>query len=144
MKFRLAESKDADWLFRLRNSKLREGQKLYTKESSARADKSCNGRLWVAEDPEFWNEPMGTIFYEKRGEDYFGIPWAITPELREKGVGRSMVEQAVKFFRGPFIAKILPENVASVRCAEHAGYRYRGMEDGFLIFRKGFLIEARE
>jgi len=135
MNFRLAEEKDADWLLRLRNSKLRNGQKPYTAKTSRDADLKCAGKLYIYED-DLWEQPAGTILLQERG-DYYGIPWAIAPELRGRGIGKEMVKRAVKEFKGPKIAKIRPDNIASVRCAEYAGYRYCGMDDnsGELIFK---------
>lgn len=88
-----------------------------------------NMRIWIAEE----DVPVGVVRYERRGDEVqVGI--AVAPEHRGRGLGTQLLrlsaERASEELAAPrLIALILPENVASIRAFERAGYRHAGTAD---------------
>ncbi|GAB4057433.1 GNAT family N-acetyltransferase [Uliginosibacterium sediminicola] len=79
-------------------------------------------RLWLAvEEGEVGGEVVGTVRADRAGEGWL-LSWTIAPEHRGKGCGKRMLAAALADLQGPFLARIKPGNVASIRIAESLGF----------------------
>lgn len=69
----------------------------------------------------FQDEEVGTIRLDIE-KPYSELSWTVASSARGRGIGTKMVERAVKFFERPLKAQIKPENLASIKIAETAGF----------------------
>jgi RimJ/RimL family protein N-acetyltransferase len=53
----------------------------------------------------------------------------INPACRGKGLSRALLTQSMAWVRGTIVAEIRPENLASRRLFEHAGFSFDGVRD---------------
>ena len=67
-------------------------------------------------------KPVGTVRLDIE-EPYSEISWTVAPSARGQGIGARMVEEAVRIFEEPLKARIKPENFASIKIAENAGFK---------------------
>ena len=79
---------------------------------------------------------VGYLHFDRLG-DACELSWNIDPVHRRKGYGTQMVQASIALADRPsVVAEIKPDNVASVRIAEHCGFRFAEAHDGLLVYRK--------
>lgn len=54
----------------------------------------------------------------------------MNPAHRGRGYGLALLLEALKFDRGEIVAEIRPENIASLRIFEQAGFEFQDIHDG--------------
>ncbi len=79
--------------------------------------------------------PVGTVRSDFDGETY-ELSWTVAPEVREQGIGKTMVALLAVQIEGPIRAEVRIGNVASVRIAEHVGMKLESVEEGIQHFRR--------
>lgn len=87
--------------------------------------------FWIAEQPHIG--AIGSVRIERRGEEDV-ISLALTPGVRGRGLGSVVIAEAVKQRRNagserPVVALVKPNNVASVKAFERAGFVLAGPRD---------------
>jgi len=91
-----------------------------------------NRKIFIA---ELGDVPVGTVRSDySRGT--YELSWTVAPEVREQGIGKSMVALLASQIEGPICAEVRIGNVASVRIAEHAGMKLESIEEGIMHFRR--------
>lgn len=95
-----------------------------------------NRYLFVAEEE---GTPVGTVRLDRLAEDQggFELSWTVAPEARGRGVGRQMVETATKLpilLSERFIARIKPDNLASLKIVAAVGFIENGIKDGLIVW----------
>lgn len=79
--------------------------------------------------------PVGTVRADFRGAEA-ELSWTVAPEARGRGIGRSIVAAAVDLLDCSAVtAKIKPDNTASVKIAESAGFILEKVSDGLGFWR---------
>lgn len=79
-------------------------------------------------------QPCGQVRLDPMG-DGLELSWTIAPQHRKKGYARRAVSLVARAFsERTLTAWIRPENHASIRVAEAAGFRLAGTRDGLLKF----------
>lgn len=63
-------------------------------------------------------EPVGNIRADKIKKNTYVLSWSVSPLHRKKGYGNLMLNLYLKNRYGTFIAKIKPQNVASIRMVQ--------------------------
>jgi RimJ/RimL family protein N-acetyltransferase len=79
--------------------------------------------------------PVGTVRSDFDGETH-ELSWTVAPEVREQGIGKTMVALLAVQIVGPIRAEVRIGNVASVRIAEHVGMKLESVEEGIQHFRR--------
>jgi len=143
--FRLPDEDDKELMWEHQNEpeKLkrlgREGRK-FTRQEFDDGFEVKRGRSfiyrWFQSDhnaPQIGFVTVGGILLTDRLDGYLGIPWSLFPEYRGKGIGRTMVKEAVHAFPGPKLAKIEHHNIPSIRCAEYAGYKIKEITEKYVV-----------
>jgi UDP-2,4-diacetamido-2,4,6-trideoxy-beta-L-altropyranose hydrolase len=74
---------------------------------------------------EFKSEAIGVVRADRTKEGWL-LSWTVSPGARTKGLGRNMLDQFVQSLKGPLIATIRRDNVASQRMASAVGMRRCG------------------
>jgi RimJ/RimL family protein N-acetyltransferase len=102
-------------------------------------------RIWLREslenpDREIYiaerdGVPVGTVRSDFDGEIH-ELSWTVAPEVREQGIGKTMVALLAVEIVGPIRAEVRIGNVASVRIAEHVGMKLESVEEGIQHFRR--------
>lgn len=118
---------DARRLFEWRNDPETRNQSINTKEvvwdSHLEWLKNSlvnpNRRIMIALEGD---EPVGTVRLDIEGLRR-EISWTVAPFARGRGLGALMVKRALETFDKPIIARIKPENIASVKLALQVGFR---------------------
>ena len=121
--FRPTKQSDYKLLSRWRNDpvslKNKGRNKPFTEEENFTHFDRVRDSHWIARHN---GTVIGGILLQNRGHGYLGIPWSIGTEMRGLGMGKEMVCAAVKAFPGAKKARIKKDNIASLKCAEAAGY----------------------
>lgn len=89
-------------------------------------------RIFIAERDGI---PVGTVRSDFDGDTY-ELSWTVAPEVREQGIGKTMVALLAVQIEGPIRAEVRIGNVASVRIAEHVGMKLESVEEGIQHFRR--------
>lgn len=82
--------------------------------------------LWMIEDPEVGDAPVGTIRIDpigERGDRAGRISIALARTARGLGIGRRAIADACRAWLGPVIAQIRPDNAASIASFVAAGFK---------------------
>jgi RimJ/RimL family protein N-acetyltransferase len=101
---------------------------IWLRESLANPDR----KIFIA---EMGGVPVGTVRSDY-DEGVYELSWTVAPEVREQGIGKSMVALFASQIEEPIRAEVRIGNVASVRIAEHAGMSLEGVEEGIMHFRR--------
>lgn len=127
LQFRLATLDDTELLLRWRNHP--ETRKyLFHSEETTFEDHSAwliatlanpSRQLFVA---EVGGTPVGTFRADLAPDGCYELSWTVSPDIRGKGIGSSLVIGARTLIRGTLIAHIKEWNVASIKVAEAAGF----------------------
>lgn len=88
-------------------------------------------QLFIANYSE---QSIGTVRVDSTEIGHF-ISWTLAPEYRGKGLAKIMVKALVNRLSGNIIAKILPDNIASIKVALCAGLSYQCKKNGILYFK---------
>ena len=137
--FRKATQGDSQRLFKWRNDPETRAQSLNT-DSVPWADHKTwfektlsnpDRLLLIAEEEGI---PVGTVRIDTKNGEH-ELSWTIAPDARGKGVGTRMVTQIVQETRKKLFAKIKPDNVASIKIAEKAGFM-PALEKGDTVITK--------
>lgn len=93
----------------------------------------CAGRsLFIVEESGI---PVGTVRIDALPNGQKDLSWTIAPERRGAGIGREAVKKAIdEHPEWVFVARIKTTNMASIKIAEHAGFRLQREENGVLFF----------
>jgi RimJ/RimL family protein N-acetyltransferase len=79
------------------------------------------------------SRPLGTVKFDQEGSAW-ELSWTVSPEARGKGIGKRMVQQAVRIMSGKLMARVKIENLASISIAESAGFHRAFEKNGLIIF----------
>lgn len=79
--------------------------------------------------------PVGTIRCD-RWDETQEIAWTVAPEWRGRGIGKRMVAEFCRRWRGRLRARIKAHNTASKRIAAYAGMRRVARRDGIDHFER--------
>lgn len=71
--------------------------------------------IYILEDNSI---PVGTIRSDKTSHNDYILSWNISFNYRGKGYGTEILKLFLKNKKGKFIAKIKPENIASIKMVE--------------------------
>ena len=99
-------------------------------------------RLWIAEE---LGEPVGQTRVDLEGAAGT-VSIAVAPSHRGRGVGTGILRVLVSEMEADdevrtLVAMVHPDNTASLRAFEHAGFTARdGRRDGFVVFERS--VEA--
>lgn len=138
LSLRLARLEDAPLLLAWRNDET-------TRRNSIVQDviSSKQHEKWLAESltnparqlfiAQINDTAIGTVRVDSNA-DVKTISWTLAPEHRGKGLAKEMVKFLVDKLNGSILAQILPDNIASIRVAEHAGLKYQRTENGIMYF----------
>ncbi|MDI3286253.1 GNAT family N-acetyltransferase [Polyangium sp. 15x6] len=74
------------------------------------------------------SEAVGTVRIERRGEED-QISIALTPSARGRGIGVAAIVEAARRHEGELVALVRPDNTASARAFERAGFVQVGSRD---------------
>ncbi len=140
MKLRLATLDDADILLKWRNDNTtrkycRNTRIIKTKEHLTWLKKSLkdkNRQLYIA---EINNIPIGTVRTDYSRE-LFELSWTVAPEMRDKNIGKEMVNTIVNKLNKPIKAVIKKINIASTKIAEYVGMSFEYEENDLLFYYK--------
>lgn len=140
---RRATMKDASTLFDWRNDQLTRSMSLRPdhvgwEEHEWWLSASLVNPCRVLMIAELDGEPVGTVRLDYGDETE--MSWTVAPSHRGKGIGSVMIAAAMP--AGDVIAWIKPENVASQRIAEKAGFVLSG-HDGLQKWSRAAQIEPR-
>lgn len=138
IELRLATRTDADLLFAWRNDPETRCNSVST--APVRAEEHA---LWIERtlaDPSRHlyvayqvNEAVGTVRLDYADEAVISI--TVAPGHRGKGLAVALIRAACMAARGlRVVAEIRPENAASIRAFERAGFAFVGAERGFLRY----------
>ena len=84
---------------------------------------------------EIKRQPVGTVRFDY-DEDGSEVSWTISPSSRGQGLGKRMVEQAIKQFGvGISKARVKADNIASIKIAKHVNLTQAQTVDDVLFFR---------
>ncbi len=74
---------------------------------------------------------VGTITEQRLPENRRGLAWTVHPDHRRRGVGSAMIKEDTKKLDASLCieAHIRPENIASIKVAERAGFRWDARVD---------------
>ena len=131
--FRLIKDSERDALFSWRNQKRERvdpGIGPYSEEDQIKHFERVKDRLFVA---LLDNEIIGTMLLQNTGK-FLHLAWMIAPKHQSKGLCWRMVKAAACTFPGIKVAKIAKDNVASIKCAQKAGYKYVTQDEEFITY----------
>ncbi|WP_137169149.1 GNAT family N-acetyltransferase [Marinomonas sp. FW-1] len=138
-RLRPAEMKDAEFLLAWRNDPAtREashnqdviGLDDHIKWLSNSLNKPDLRLLWIAEMDGL---AVGTCRAD-RLEYAWEVSWTVAPEARGKGIAHQMLSKLVHSFNEPLVAQVKPDNIASMKVAERAGFVLDKQENGVLFY----------
>lgn len=69
------------------------------------------------------NEPIGTMRRDT-GHNRDELSWSLGPEARGQGLGRKMLAAFINAFPGQYLARIKPDNEASIKMVLHCGFHF--------------------
>ncbi len=134
---------DAGMLLAWRNDLQTRAESLNTAEISQSEHESWlrrvladNGRqLYIA---EVNGVAAGTVRADLCSEaNFYELSWTVAPQFRGQGVGKVMVKQlADHLAEFKIIARVKPNNRASMSIAIHAGMQLREQRDGVQIYQR--------
>jgi RimJ/RimL family protein N-acetyltransferase len=85
-------------------------------------------------------EPVGTVRFDMRDDDYLEVSINVAPQARGKKMSAACLGEACNFVlaHGPigFHAAIRHDNAASIRIFRQCGFVDFGREDGFVLLRR--------
>lgn len=132
---------DAEMLLTWRNDPLTRAESVNTLVVAPEEHKSwlkklldnSNRQLFIAEINQ---NAVGTVRADfDTANNEYELSWTIAPEWRGKGVGKRMVKiMADQLIENSIVARVKPENKASINIALHAGMRFLEIRDGFNIY----------
>ena len=134
---RLATDADKDHLLAWRNdpetrANSRRTHELTWEELMAAPVSGVKRETYVA---ELEGQPVGSIRLDYEGE-WCELSWTVAPLRRRRGIGLWMVQEGIRHCTAPVLmAEIKPENTASRKIAEHAGFVEIGEREGFQLWR---------
>jgi RimJ/RimL family protein N-acetyltransferase len=138
---RKAGIEDSDLLFAWRNDEATRLNSLNSAPVKAeeharwlgRSLRSTDRSLFIVEESGI---PVGTVRIDSLPDGQKDLSWTIAPERRRTGIGKQAVQKAVDAHPDwDFVARIKSTNAASIKIAEHAGFRFQREENGVLFFR---------
>jgi RimJ/RimL family protein N-acetyltransferase/glycosyltransferase involved in cell wall biosynthesis len=93
--------------------------------------------IWIAEQR---GEPVGQVRLDREGAEA-EVSIALAPEARGRGLGRRLIDRAAREAPGALgverlTARIKPDNVASVRAFEAAGFTESSRDDDVVTLRR--------
>ncbi|MBI5237619.1 MAG: GNAT family N-acetyltransferase [Deltaproteobacteria bacterium] len=88
-------------------------------------------RVFIA---ELLGKPVGAVRLDSR-EDFTELSWMVAPEARGKGIGKGMVNAAIRLLSGKVTARIKASNAPSIKIAVDAGFVKEREEDGLTYWR---------
>lgn len=97
-----------------------------------RSLRSTDRSIFIVEESGI---PIGTVRIDSLPDGQRDLSWTIAPERRGRGIGKQVVKKAVDEHPDwVFVARIKSTNTASIKIAEHAGFRLQREENGVLLF----------
>lgn len=123
---RRATIEDAKFLFKLRTDPLSKKYShnkspIYYPDHCAWLKKSLcdtNRTIFIVESKEGISVGMVRVDLI---DNHYVLSWAVTANSRGLGIGLEMVKAALLLFKGPFLAEVKQENIASIKIAERSG-----------------------
>lgn len=88
-------------------------------------------RVFIA---ELLGKPVGAVRIDSR-EDSTELSWTVAPEARGKGIGKIIVNAAIRLLSGKVTARIKASNAPSIKIAVDAGFVKEREEDGLTYWR---------
>jgi len=94
-------------------------------------------KIYIAEDK---GKKVGQVRFDREGENIARVSVTVNPDFYGKGHGTTIIrEGSKKYFAEVHVdiirAEIKPENIASVKAFEKAGYKKSEEKDGLLEYR---------
>ncbi len=140
---------DCDLLFQWRNDPVTRAASINTNEVNRNGHEawlsvsleSAKRKILIAEKN---GVPIGTVrtdyvtFEHDIGDCGSGweLSWTVSPDHRNRHYGTAMVTQVAAGLLEKTIAVIKPENVASIKIAQSAGFKISGYEGGLLRWER--------
>lgn len=139
--FRAAQKSDGELLLAWRNDPQTRAQSLQSNEVGRDEhlqwlEKSLlnpKRRLLIAVQG---SQEVGTVRFDLIEGSQWELSWTVSPQARGIGVGKEMVKQAAQLFPLELVAKVKPDNNASLKIASHAGFVVTKNESGFVLFHR--------
>jgi RimJ/RimL family protein N-acetyltransferase len=139
MRIRKAEKKDWLMLLEWRNDEITRKNSINSnlvnehdhKEWFFSSLKSEKREIFIVEENEF---AIGTLRVDFKDGDKI-LSWTVAPEYRGKGYAKKMLKMLVDKLEGELVAFIKPDNTASIKIAEYAGFKLFKSNTELLVYK---------